>query len=225
MDNKKITPITRIMIVYKTTNLINGKIYVGQDSKDDKNYLGSGNLIKLAIKKYGKENFKKERLAVCYNQIELNEAECFWIKELKTVEFGYNIALGGTNGTMLNRKHTDKTKELMQKSRKNIVFSDKHRENLSLSHIGKTASKATKLKMSEKQKLIIRKPMSEETKEKIRNSKKGVKASKETKEKMSKSHMGENNHFYGKTHSVNSIKQISEAKKDVISKKKGVKYV
>ncbi len=36
MDNKKITPITRIMIVYKTTNLINGKVYVGQDSNNSK---------------------------------------------------------------------------------------------------------------------------------------------------------------------------------------------
>jgi len=225
MDNKKITPITRIMIVYKTTNLINGKIYIGQDSKNDENYLGSGNLIKLAIKKYGKENFKKETLVVCYNQTELNEAECFWIKKLKTVDIGYNIALGGTNGTMLNRKHTENTKKLMRDSREGIVFSDKHKENLSLAHIGKTASSDTKLKMSEKQKLIIRKPMSEETKEKIRNSKKGVKASKETKEKMSKSHMGENNHFYGKTHSENTIKQISETKKGVTSKKKGVKYV
>jgi group I intron endonuclease len=225
MDNKKITPITRIMIVYKTTNLMNGKIYVGQDSKNDKNYLGSGDLIKRAIKKYGKLNFKKETLVICHNQTELNEAERFWIKELKTVEFGYNIALGGTNGTMLNRKHTENTRQLIRDSREGIVFSDKHKENLRLAHIGKTASNETKEKMSKKQKLIIRKPMSEETKEKIRNSKKGVKASNETKEKMSKSHTGVNNHFYGKTHSVNTIKKISETKTGVSSKKKGVKYV
>lgn len=225
MANNKITPITRIMIVYKTTNLINGKIYVGQDSKNDKNYLGSGYLIKSAIKKYGKHNFKKEILTVCSNQTELNNAECFWIKQLNTVKEGYNIALGGTNGTMLNRKHTENTKKLMSDSMKGCVFSDKHKENLSLAHIGKILSNITKLKMSESQKNVIRKPMSEETKEKIRKTKKGVKASNETKEKMSNSHKGENNHFYGKTHSKDTIKKISETKKGVISKKKGIKYV
>ena len=38
------------MIVYKTTNLINGKIYVGKDSNDNPNYLGSGQIIKSAIR-------------------------------------------------------------------------------------------------------------------------------------------------------------------------------
>lgn len=48
------------MIIYKTTNIINGKFYIGQDSKNDPNYLGSGLLLNRAIEKYGIENFKKE---------------------------------------------------------------------------------------------------------------------------------------------------------------------
>ena len=48
------------MIVYLITNLINGKRYIGMDSKNNPQYLGSGTLILKAIKKYGKENFKKE---------------------------------------------------------------------------------------------------------------------------------------------------------------------
>ena len=55
--------------------------------------------------------------------------------------------------------------------------------------------------------------------------KKGVKLSEETKKKMSESHKGKNNHFYGKKHSKESITKISNAKKGVPSKKKGVKYV
>ena len=47
------------MIIYKTTNLVNKKIYIGQDSKNNPEYLGSGAIVKKAIKKYGKENFKK----------------------------------------------------------------------------------------------------------------------------------------------------------------------
>ena len=48
------------MIIYKTTNLINKKIYIGQDTKNNPNYLGSGKYFKYALKKYGKENFSKE---------------------------------------------------------------------------------------------------------------------------------------------------------------------
>ena len=51
------------MYIYKTTNLINGKIYIGQSiRKFSKSYLGSGVKILNAIKKYGKENFKVEIL-------------------------------------------------------------------------------------------------------------------------------------------------------------------
>lgn len=42
------------MQIYKTTNLINSKIYIGQDSKNNLSYLGSGKLIKQAINKYGR---------------------------------------------------------------------------------------------------------------------------------------------------------------------------
>jgi hypothetical protein len=45
------------MIIYKTTNIINGKYYVGKDINNSESYLGSGVLLKRAIKKYGKENF------------------------------------------------------------------------------------------------------------------------------------------------------------------------
>ena len=63
------------MIIYKTTNLINGKIYVGKDSKNNNNYLGSGKILNLAINKYGIENFKKETLCECLSSKELNKAE------------------------------------------------------------------------------------------------------------------------------------------------------
>ena len=85
-----------MMIIYKTTNLINNKIYVGQDSKNNPTYLGSGSYIKRAIRKYGKENFKKEILCECFSIEELNKKEIHWIKELDCkVPNGYNISLGG----------------------------------------------------------------------------------------------------------------------------------
>ena len=86
------------MIIYKTTNLINGKYYVGKDEKNNPEYLGSGLLLNKAIKKYGRENFKKEILETCVDRKELNEREIHWIKKLKAVSIGYNIAEGGSGG-------------------------------------------------------------------------------------------------------------------------------
>ena len=88
------------MIIYKTTNLINNKIYIGKDMNNDPKYLGSGKILKLAIKKYGIENFKKEILEICNNKEELNEKEIFWIKYLNSQNrlIGYNITNGGDGG-------------------------------------------------------------------------------------------------------------------------------
>lgn len=81
------------MVVYKTTNTINNKIYVGKDSKNNPKYLGSGKLLKEAIAKYGKENFVKEILEICNSTEMLDEREKYWIKELDALNphVGYNI--------------------------------------------------------------------------------------------------------------------------------------
>lgn len=90
------------MVIYKTTNLINGKWYIGQDSKNIPHYYGGGVLLKKAIKKYGKENFKKEileQLSTNSTKEDLNKAEIKWINKLSAVNNGnsYNIALGGSD--------------------------------------------------------------------------------------------------------------------------------
>ena len=47
------------MVIYKTTNLINGKIYIGKNKGNNNWYLGSGKLLIYAIKKYGKYTVKQ----------------------------------------------------------------------------------------------------------------------------------------------------------------------
>ena len=63
--------------IYKITNLINGKMYIGQHMTNnlDDGYMGSGKLIKRAIKKYGVENFKKEIQGFYEDMEELNYME------------------------------------------------------------------------------------------------------------------------------------------------------
>jgi len=89
----------REMYIYKITNLVNNKIYVGQHKVQNKrkDYLGSGTLLRKAIKKYGRENFKKEIICHCETDKQLSEMETYWIIELKTTdpEIGYNILTTG----------------------------------------------------------------------------------------------------------------------------------
>lgn len=86
--------------IYITTNLINGKQYIGQHHGElNDSYLGSGSVLKKAIQLYGKENFKKEIIEICDNFEELNISEKKWIKYYNAVEDDhfYNIAEGGFN--------------------------------------------------------------------------------------------------------------------------------
>ena len=112
--------------IYKTTNLINGKIYIGQHKaeKFDESYFGSGKLLKQAIQKYGKQNFKCEIVIACNSKVELDEKEIFYIKNLNCQDknIGYNICKGGERGPggpmFKGHKHSIETKRRMSENRK-----------------------------------------------------------------------------------------------------------
>lgn len=113
--------------VYKTTDLTNGKIYVGKhrSSNFDPRYLGSGVAIKDAIRAKGRKNFTVELLEEYKTPQDLDEGEKKYIQSLKARDrsIGYNIAEGGEgailtgslNG-MYGRKHTTESKERMSKA-------------------------------------------------------------------------------------------------------------
>lgn len=97
------------MIIYKTTNLANGKIYIGKDKNNNPAYLGSGKILHLAFQKYGIENFNKEILEECETLEDLNEREKYWIGFYNSTDrkIGYNIELGGNGGNTIS-KHPNK---------------------------------------------------------------------------------------------------------------------
>ena len=63
--------------IYKTTNRLNGKYYVGMHSTNNINdgYIGSGDRLRRSIRKYGKENFKFEIIEFLPNRTTLRDRE------------------------------------------------------------------------------------------------------------------------------------------------------
>ena len=87
------------MIVYKITNKVNGKVYIGQTSetlqKRFSRHMGYQALehdtkFYRAVRKYGKDNFTIEQIDTAKTQKELDEKEVKWIKYYSSVEEGYN---------------------------------------------------------------------------------------------------------------------------------------
>lgn len=90
------------MYIYKITNTINGRWYIGKHSGTDPNYMGSGKLLKQAYAKYGQENFIKEVLESCSSNEELNLREQHWIATTNATldPMSYNLAEGGSGGDL-----------------------------------------------------------------------------------------------------------------------------
>ncbi len=88
-------------MIYKTTNLVNNKIYIGAHQTDNLNdqYFGSGTRLKYALKKYGKKNFHREIIKLCENREHMLMVEASIVnKNFIAREDTYNIRLGGTAG-------------------------------------------------------------------------------------------------------------------------------
>lgn len=107
------------MQIYKITNLVNNKIYIGKDTTSDPNYFGSGLLISRSLKKYGVENFIKEVIDETDDYNELSKKEIYWISYYKSTDrkIGYNISPGGDGGdTLSNHPELNLIKEKISKN-------------------------------------------------------------------------------------------------------------
>ena len=159
------------MYIYKITNNLNGKSYIGLKSKtveESEDYYGSGKLINQAIDKYGKENFTKEILERNIDSHEiLNDQEIYWIKYIDTFNKGYNLTKGGQGN--LGRVTSEETRAKLSEAAKQPL------------------SEETKEKIRQKAKLRQGRKVTEETRLKLIKVATGRKMSEETRLKMSNS--------------------------------------
>lgn len=137
-----------IYYLYKVTNLRNGKIYIGihKAKSIDDGYMGSGKLLKVAIKKYGKESFRKDIIETFNNEEDMVARE----QEIVTSEFvldenNYNIMPGGKFGSLernnlsfKNKKHSLETIEKIRSSALGREHTDATRKKLSENNFSKT---------------------------------------------------------------------------------------
>lgn len=193
-----------LLVIYKCTNKINGKIYVGKTCKGLKGRIESHKADFLyglknnhltyplynAFEKYGFENFDWEVIDVALTEEELNQKEIFWIKELGSlVQFnkGYNINKGGNGGDNftnnprkeeIRQKHKSRKRKPMSKESiarriqtRRVTISKRSAEETHI--IGRRISDGLKEYYKTHKNHQFNKPVTEETKEKIKKSLKG----------------------------------------------------
>lgn len=147
------------MIVYKITNKINGKAYIGQTvqtlSKRWNRHVhnkSKNSVISLAIRKYGVENFEIRILSRCNTIEEMNHRETYYIKLFNTLATnGYNLKLGGQQGGPLTELSKQKISNA-KKGKPSAFFGKRHSEESkiknSIAHLGRKASIETRQKQS-----------------------------------------------------------------------------
>jgi group I intron endonuclease len=186
------------MIIYKTTNLINGKFYIGKDKHNDPKYFGSGKILKQAIKKYGIDNFIKEIIEECYSEQQWLEREIYWIDYYNAINEGYNIALGGNGGDTISnnpnkmviyekKKVTDDNKSEIDKLNRNQKISDSLKETWVKKRIDNPESIVERNKKISQTQKGIPKPIEQ------------IEKQKKTKQ-LNGTSQGEKNSMFGKSH-------------------------
>lgn len=160
-------------LVYKITNLINKKYYIGARKTEiiDDNYMGSGKLIKKAISKHGLENFKKEILYIFDNPNDMFEKEKELISEEEVLNTQcYNLKIGGYGGW----DHIDNVNHNIKINKLRNYNDPKFKKKLS-----ESAKRSMKIRMDKGEKPFknskgfLNKKHSEETKKIISEKNKG----------------------------------------------------
>lgn len=162
------------MVVYRVTNQVNGKVYIGKwQGKNVQTRWehhcrlaasGKGFYLHNAIRKYGSEAFTVEVIATAPTKEELAALECSLIASHRSTDpqIGYNIAKGGEGGfsypgernPFYGRHHSEETKAVLREKCPRVGWqhSEESRKKIARAHEGKQFSDEHCLHISEAKK-------------------------------------------------------------------------
>lgn len=138
-----------ICAIYKITNKINGKIYIGQTWQTINRRFNAHcnrkkyrSIITNAIQKYGKANFIIEHIASSKSQEDADYLETYFIETFDSINQGYNIKEGGSCG-----KHHESTKSKLSELHRGKHLSEETKEKIRIGNLGKVISEETREKL------------------------------------------------------------------------------
>ena len=186
-----------VYLIYKTTNIVNGKYYIGvhsQSSLEFDGYLGSGTALRKAVRLYGPEQFIRETLHVFDDKETAYQTERNLVDPVYQNTDCYNMHPGG-GGYHIDNRGRQVSEQTRQKIRQRMLSDNPNnspgvREKISKSKRGKPNHKLKGRKYSEERK-----------------------AEMSRKRKGCKGHIGINNGMFGRHHTVETRAKMSEKRK------------
>lgn len=139
--------VSKISCVYKITNALNGKVYIGQTVDYRKRKVGHfsylrrnahrNRYLQKSFNKYGESSFKMEIIKECAVD-ELDKLEIYYMRKYNSIDktLGYNMVIGGNT----NKSFPDYIRQKMSRSQKGRIISEEHRKRIGKWHKGKTIS-------------------------------------------------------------------------------------